>query len=493
MARRVAPSVAAARAPRLSPLARALLAGMLAAPAATVLCPVAARAGTIVVMNCGDDGTGSLREAVRDLAVSGDTIDLRFLPCSTITLTTGAIVTSLDDLDFAGPGMGALTISGGGQFPVLQHVGSGTLRVGALTIERGYKYSATAAAPGGCIYSQGHVALDRVHVHDCVARTTGPHAARGGGIHVSGDLVLSDSIVSGNDAIAGDADALGGGFFAGGALRSKYSLVSGNEAGGARGSFGAGVALGDAFMIGSSVSGNEADTVGGLALLGSHAATALVVRNSTIGLNRSRGLSPATGLFAGATLHLANSTIAFNVQDADPAALPGAAAGLYLAADSQLVSSIVANNFGAAGEAPLPSDLGAIDASVGGDHNLVVASLPPLPAGTLRVDPRLAFTVGAVPTNHGHTVVFPFADPASPAIDAGSNPFALGNDQRGAPYRRVEDAAPDIGAYEADTDRIFYDGFDWDRLQSAPPAWRACVPATGLRCMGEPVDDEALQ
>lgn len=446
-------------------------AGADSAHAATVASATGSRptGGSIVVMNCDDDGTGSLREAVRDLAVSGDTIDLRFLPCSTITLATGAIVTGLDDLDFAGPGRSALTISGGGLFPVIAHVGAGTLRVSGMTIEDGYKYSSTADAPGGCLYSQGNVVLERVHVRHCVARTTGANAARGGGIHASGDLTLVDSIVSGNDAIADDADAFGGGFFAGGDLRMKYSLSSGNEAGGAHGSFGAGVALGDAFVTGSSVVGNRASVVGGLALLGTQAATPLVVRNSTIGANYSLGISPAAGLLAGAPLNISNSTIAFNVLLGDPAALPGAAAGAYLSADSQLLSTIIGSNLGVVDEEAVPSDLGGIDVTASGDHNLVVASLLPLPTGTLRADPRLQPMFGGMPTTHGLTIVFRFADPASPAIDAGSNPFALDHDQRGAPYRRLEGAAPDIGAYE-DSDRVFYDGFDWITVQSSPAA-----------------------
>ena len=430
--------------------------------------PMPAGGGSIVVMNCDDDGTGSLREAVRDLAVSGDTIDLRFLPCSTITLATGVIATGLDNLAFAGPGRTRLTISGGGQFPVFAHVGAGTLRISGMTVEDGYKYSAIDDAPGGCIYSQGHVALERVHVHDCVARTTGQHAARGGGIHVAGDLVLVDSIVSGNDALADDAEAFGGGFFAGGDLRSKYSLFSGNDAGGNHGSFGAGVALGDAFVTGSSVFGNDADSVGGLALLGTHATTPLIVRNSTVGFNASRGPSATAGLLAGTTASLSNSTIAFNVFAGDPATLPGAAAGAYLSTDSQLVSTIVGSNFGVVDQKPIASDLGGIDAEVTGDHSLVMASLLPLPPDTLRVDPGLAPAFVITPTSHGFTVVIPFADATSPALDAGSNPFALDHDQRGAPYRRVEGAAPDIGATESDADRIFYDGFDWSGVQSEP-------------------------
>jgi hypothetical protein len=51
-------------------------------------------------------------------------------------------------------------------------------------------------------------------------------------------------------------------------------------------------------------------------------------------------------------------------------------------------------------------------------------------------------------------------DIGSPAIDAGSNPHDLDFDQRGAGFPRVLGAAPDIGAFEAPADRVFFDGFD---------------------------------
>lgn len=50
----------------------------------------------------------------------------------------------------------------------------------------------------------------------------------------------------------------------------------------------------------------------------------------------------------------------------------------------------------------------------------------------------------------------------SPAIDAGSNPNALANDQRGEDYLREYGDAADIGAYEVQPpgDKIFANGFD---------------------------------
>src|SRR5690606_33125818 len=64
----------------------------------------AGRGGAVhVVAHCDDDGPASLRQAVLD-AASGDTIDMGSLDCSTISLTTGAIVTAANDLALIGPG-----------------------------------------------------------------------------------------------------------------------------------------------------------------------------------------------------------------------------------------------------------------------------------------------------------------------------------------------------------------------------------------------------
>src|SRR5450432_4446544 len=62
------------------------------------------------VFNCTDDGPGSLRAAVSS-AVSGATIDLSQLDCSTISLTTGAITVGVDSLTLRGRGLHALNIN----------------------------------------------------------------------------------------------------------------------------------------------------------------------------------------------------------------------------------------------------------------------------------------------------------------------------------------------------------------------------------------------
>ena len=112
---------------------------------ATVRAPMAAAASvpsapttTFVVTNCDDSGAGSLRDAVNS-AVSGDVIDLTQLGCSTITLTSGTVASSANDLTLIGPGVTDLAILGvpSNNESVIYHTGYGTLSISGMVISGG--------------------------------------------------------------------------------------------------------------------------------------------------------------------------------------------------------------------------------------------------------------------------------------------------------------------------------------------------------------------
>ena len=421
--------------------------------------------GTIVVMNCNDDGNGSLREAVRDLAVSGDTIDLRFLTCSTITLTTGAIATNLADLRLVGNGPYRPTISAANASSVFIHAGSGTLTLEGLTVQDGRKYTPGGTARGGCVFSTGDVVLSNAIVRACVAEGD---SAAGGGIHASGDLSLFDSAIGANVARAGSGAAKGGGAVAGGLLSAKYSSFISNTAEAAVGpGWGecGGVVAANANISGSTVFGNIADYFAGVCTSDANAATPLRLRNSTVSNNHAIGTAPSAGgagVHAAGTVALYNSTVAQNFQ-----ASIDSCAGLWIGVSGLLESSLVADNVsGFDGIGPGRGDIGIADlcgaatATIGGSHNLVRASSIPLPQDTIIADPRIGsltptHVAGTRPARWVHPLL-----PDSPALDTGSNAFDLDHDQRGTPYARTVGAATDIGAYELDPDRIFVDGFD---------------------------------
>ena len=94
-------------------------------------------AGSIPVTNCDDSGAGSLRDAI-GAAVNGQTIDLTATGCSTITLTTGDIAITQENLILQGPGASYLTIDGNNLFSLRHYnAAGGTFGVYDLAIAHG--------------------------------------------------------------------------------------------------------------------------------------------------------------------------------------------------------------------------------------------------------------------------------------------------------------------------------------------------------------------
>lgn len=239
------------------------------------------------------------------------------------------------------------------------------------------------------------------------------HADTGGGIMAGGDLTISGALLIGNVVTAdgGSIELLGGD------LTLSDSTVFGNAA-----SRGAGIFIfgyGDASIVNSTISGNSA-TYG--AAIG-----------NTYG-----------------SLHIANSTVAHNHAQ-------GYGGGIWFRHayyQIDLESTIVATNVG--GPGTTPDDLWPPGMTVTGAHNLVIAATGvTLPSDTLSDDPMLL----TLDNYGGNTPTMPLAE-GSPAIDAGSNPLSLANDQRGDGFVREYGAAPDIGAFELQPDVIFANGFD---------------------------------
>jgi len=160
-------------------------------------------ATTVTVTNCDDAGAGSLREAFTN-AVSGDTIDLTALACSTISLTGGALTTSAYDLAVRGPGAKQLAIDGNDATRLVAHTGYGLLDIDGVTLRNGrYDYTGpvmyAGLAAGACMLSSGSVTLTNSTVEHCSASGT---SVSGAAIDAAGRLILTDSTVSGVNASA---------------------------------------------------------------------------------------------------------------------------------------------------------------------------------------------------------------------------------------------------------------------------------------------------
>jgi hypothetical protein len=402
------------------------------------------------VTTCGDDANtpGTLRYEVAH-AVSGDTIDLSTLMCSTITL--GSVISiNVDSLYLKGPAAGPshMTIDGGNHSQVFNHDGSSTLLISNLTITNGFQLS-DSFANGGCIYSPGNVGLVSSIVSHCTIWSSSDSVpAKGGGVFVYGNLTLFNSTISDSEAFAQNgADEFGGGVYVKGDFKAKYSTISNNTAvalGGGQGDGGGVYTLGAVDIEDSTISGNSADVVGGLDLDGG-VQTAKII-NSTISSNTSTQAS--AGIWTNVPLTLANSTVAFN-----HSAHVGGSDGLFSMAPLTLQSSIIADNADSDG----PSDLGGFPGVLASGANNVITSstLPPL-ANTISDCPQLEPLANNGGTTRTHALKH-----TSPAINQG-DAGVLTLDQRGAP--RTAGIQADIGSVEwqpGETDeRIFVNGFD---------------------------------
>ncbi|HEY6894219.1 MAG TPA: choice-of-anchor Q domain-containing protein [Rhodanobacteraceae bacterium] len=436
---------------------------------------------SVPVTNCDDAGPGSLRDAIDNVAVDGNTIDLSALTCSTITLTSGSLLMTQDNLTLEGPSATDLAISGNDTYSVA-HVGFGTLTLNSVSIRHGSKYydaSATTSPKGGCLYSAGSVVINDALFSYCGVGTANTSViAVGGAIYARGSVTLADSQIvlskAGVSGIGGSgpgyggaiasigptylfdsgigfnqASASGGGVVALGGFLSLYSQIASNAA-----MIGGGAFAGNNVIIrNSTVAVNEATVAGGLYLVGTGANAPLQLTDSTISGNTAQAVG---GVVVGYPAEIANSTIAFNVETNASDRKYGA--GLYLTTPIDLESSIVTNNelHLVAGDY-LADDIGGrTGASISGANNMAVWVLSPLapPPDTLAADPGLqplAYNGGITAT---HALVA-----GSVAIDAGNNVAGLSYDQRGHGFPRRFGATVDIGAYEFN-DTIFADGFD---------------------------------
>ena len=434
-------------------------------------------AGAVVVENCGDNGSGSLRAAFAG-AVSGDVIDLSQLTCSTITLDSGGLVTSVDDLELIGPGANALTIDAAYHGRAIYHLGDGTLAISGMTISHGtysggiyYRsiggcvfsigdvdltdsvvshcnvtdtFTDDYGPAGGCVMARGDVMLTDSAINACTVTATSEDVAAGGGVFAAGDLILLRSTLSGNSVNSELELSHGGGGAAVQDLVMKYSTARDNTVGPFAGLGGGVFVQGDAYIFGSTISGNHANAAGGLWMSGDTAQDPLSIRNSTISGNSAE--SSIGGVLAGFALKLSNSTIAFNT-----CAILNVS-GLYISDDSELQSSIIANN--SAGSTQ--RDLGGDEfAPITGANNLIEVTFLFPPGDTITIDPML----GPLANNGGRTSTHALL-PGSPALDSGNNSFDLTREQRGTGFPRVVGADADIGAFEADPDRILTNGFE---------------------------------
>jgi hypothetical protein len=435
------------------------------------------------VLNCNDTGSGSLRDTVAN-AATGDAVVLNpvTMQCSSITLGSGEIVVPQTDLTIKYNGNNANRfILTGSNHRIFHHTGTGKLTLQRLILQFGKatdtdaiqvqtgKY-ASAAVPGGCVYSAGVVDLENSQVKYC--SVTSSNIGIGGGIGAMKGLIMNNSTLRDNAVTAFVSPTYGsyaqcGGAFAGvpglgggnGYIDANYSTISDNAAGGSGGGLciiGPYGSSGPQSTIrNSTISGNSAADTSAISSSG-----LLTIANSTISENTATGTSySVSAIFVGKTLTLRNSTVAFN-RAANGAAIwfnniKYSSNGHYAV---DLESSIVANNASGGIEADVYSLKQEASLTIAGANNIVLSASTnvALPGDTVAHDPLLL----PLASNGGPTLTHAFRD-GSPAFGRGNDVGGYANDQRGNGFARTINGVTDIGAFQQQTrDVVFANGFD---------------------------------
>jgi hypothetical protein len=354
----------------------------------------------LTVTNANDDGSGSLRQAIDDVADGGSVFFDPGLANSTITLTSGPLIVA-KRITIDGSSAPGLTLSGNDTDRVLIIDPTGDATVSYLTIAHGYGWQLA-----GGILNNGMLTLDHVTVtNNTVATDTGDFWQGGGGIFCGegATLNLIDSAVVNNTSAWA-----GGGIFT--FFNSATTIVRSTIAANVCSDVGGGLrSFGNAEIVNSTFSGNESTGWYGGAMFITDGV--INVANSTIADNVSPMWAPAdvfVGTFTNvdATLTLTNS-IASSAQDDCFLGLFGSGV-VTLTADHNNVFTDATCSAGA-------SDLVVGDARLG----------------------PLADNGGPTST---HALLA-----GSPAIDAGDNGACPATDQRGI----ARDAACDVGSFES--------------------------------------------
>ena len=492
-----------------------------------------AKAVTFTVTNTSDGGAGSLRQALIDANATAKADVIVFDPAvfasqQIITLTGGQLEIT-NSVTINGPGANLLKISGNNQSRVFYinlistggsqeeraslsnltvtggkapqgggiFVHSGLINISNATItgntatgNNGIE-GAVNVNSGGGIYSIESLTIDNTVISGNAAvgylipangGTPGySYGASGGGIYCTGtDLIVLNSTVTENAAIAGDngylrgVDVSAGGIGGSGQVKvinsviSKNSAIGGDGQSGGHASGGGIVASTVLTLLNSTVTANtvkggvakpDGVGVGGNGIGGGvNALFNITLINSTVTDNQATaGTGPAKG--AGIGGGIAAQSQGFNTQQIVNATVTGNQAenggGVYCNSAVRIANTIVADNFALNGK-----DLLGPFTSPG--HNIVsrgegstglTNGVNGDQVGTINapINPQLA----PLGNNGGGTPTRALL-PGSPAIDAGSNALAKNSstgevisiDQRGLQRISPTGGTVDIGAFE---------------------------------------------
>ena len=365
------------------------------------------------------------------------------------------------------PGDGGV-FNGGGVY-----VGTGATNITNSTIADNTANGAQndhigTTASGGGIFGKGSIYVGASAVYGC--RSAAHDKSQGGGIFANAALTVSQSRIAGNYAQGTDG-AYGGGLRAG-SLVANYATIHDNLVGAGPYGFSGAFQGGGIFVYkGSTQIGHstiDANTTvgagGGIFTIASN----VTLNDSTVSGNRGFGNGSAPAGSGGlqmagteATLHISNSTIAFNVGSGGSNDYLGG--GVRAFGTAVIESSIIANN----AMGPDPSDLSCACGTnavkkISGANDLIMtidpgAVLAPPGMVVATADPHL------VPLgDHGGATRSHALLATSAAAGLGNNLANFTTDQRGIGFARVTAGFVDIGAYQRqpNDDELFFDGYE---------------------------------
>lgn len=420
---------------------------------------------SFTVMNTGDSGSGSLRQAILDAnaAMGSNTIDFAAsfsMSPHTITFTTPTPQIN-GQLTITGPGASLLTVTRTGNVTASSNVFNSfatSLTMSGITVTGG-----NINGNGGGLSISG---INPNITLDSMVFTSNNANGNGGGISLNNNAALTvrNSTMSNNTATA-----LGGAisFFQGGSLVMQNCTVSGNTASGTSGHDASGGAIyfdGTALaspppgytastllVRGSTFNGNTASHAGGAIAVDEFTGT-LLLQDSTLTANiagTSGGGVLCIGNSAGiGSMTLQDCTVAGNRANGTAGGTGGGGVARLsnFAGSINLTGTIVFGNNNPGGVAPdvfasssfTTTNANFCDIGSATGFTLSGSSGNNLPFGS---NPML----GALASNGGSTQTMALLV-NSPAINTGTSIGGITTDQRG--IARPQGSTPDIGAYE---------------------------------------------
>ncbi|CAN5392064.1 hypothetical protein BH11PLA2_BH11PLA2_23420 [soil metagenome] len=381
---------------------------------------------TFVVTNTSDSGAGSLRQAILDSNVTPGTDTIIFEATffsSTKFLTLLSATSIADNVTITGPGKSILTIFSGSGTTSIFSLGS----VNPLTVT--ISGMQITGATNAIVIGDDALTLDSVSI-------TGSKAISGGAVLATAgsSLTILNSSFSNNSASnVGGAISVSSG--------SAFTMTNSNVAGNTATNQGGGISIRAASVLieSSTISGNSAGGLGG-GVYFQELGNGLTLRNVTVSGNTASNGGGITIFNSTSAAAVLNSTITAN-----SATSSGGGVSIANATNGvSFESTILSGNTAVAGPDLHTSASVTLKASALGTPKSGVGTFVDgggnLPFGSdLRLAP-LASNGGPTPT---HALLN-----GSAAVNAGSNPAGLVNDQRGSGFGRSVGTAPDIGAFE---------------------------------------------